>query len=136
MAFQFFLDPALTTEASGFSLLTMLDDGSAVAVPAVVYFGAADAGIVALPASGAAITVAPVDSDPAAGLPATAIRLALTEAGLATAAPGNPLALGTEIAGGVAGAVAIWIAADTGGAGLGSYTDLSLETSMIAEVPA
>jgi len=123
--FRFYSDPALTTPLSSLTLANIVGAG---AVPAVVYFGNPIAGTVL---TGAPITVSVADANAGAGLPATAVKIASSEAGLSAA--GQSVDLGSAIAAGVAGAVEIWLAADTGAAAAGLYNDLSLVTSTVTE---
>lgn len=63
------------------------------------------------------IAVSIVDSAPGGGVEASHIKLALSEAGLASAVAGNPVNLGSSINSGAAGAVRVWAewANSTGG---------------------
>jgi len=128
--FKFFSDPALTTPVTTLSLVTMLDGATVTPAPAVVYFGSTDAAQLVINDGGGQITVSAVDSAPASGLPASAVRLSMTEAALSSAS--GALEIGSSIAGGVANAVAVWVAVDAS-ALPGVYTDLSLITSQIVE---
>lgn len=79
------------------------------------------------------ITISVVDADGGSGEPPTAIKLALTQAGLATAVAGDPLAVGVQLVGGLAGAVPIWVEIDDQTGVRGMYTDLSLQTNVMLE---
>jgi len=128
--FQFFSDPALTTPIASLPLVTMLDGSTINPAPAVVYFGSTDAVRSVTNYGGGQITVSAVDSAPASGLPASSVRLSLTEAGLSSAS--GSLEIGSSVDGGAANAVAVWVAANASAA-IGIYTDLSLATSQIVE---
>ncbi len=128
--FQLFSDPALTTPITSLSLVTMLEGVTIVPAPAVIYFGSTDAGKTVTNDGGGQITVSAVDSDPASGLPASAVRLSLTEAGLASAS--STLNIGASISSGVSNALPVWVAVNASAA-VGNYTDLSLTTSDMLE---
>lgn len=128
--FQFFSDPALTTPITSLSLVTMLDGGTVVPAPAVIYFGSTDDDKTVTNDGGGQITVSAVDAAPASGLPASAVRLSLTEAGLASAS--STLNIGSSIDGGVSNALPIWVAVNASVA-VGNYADLSLTTSDMLE---
>lgn len=126
--FRFYADQALTTPVNRLSVVTLLSAGDPDPVAAVVYFGSQDATAELSAADGGDITI----SVAAGGdIPASAVRLALSEAGLATAAGGAALNIGFPVAGGAAGALAVWIAVDTDGA-IGRYS-ISLQTSEVVE---
>lgn len=132
MSFAFYTDAALTTLLS--SAITFVQDmNSPVPFDRVVWLGdpnstktlfdAADPG-------GAQIVVSVSDAASGSGIPASAIKLALTSGGLDSAVAGASLALGTSIAGGVAGAKAIHIRAAWSSVA-GVFDDLSLVTSEV-----
>lgn len=130
--FGFYADPALTTPLTSLSLTTMIDGATVIPSPAVAYFGSTDAGRALENYGGGQITVSAVDASAGAGLPANAVLLALTEAGLATATGGEALEIGASLTSGAANCVAVWVAVDAS-AGIGTYTDLSLTTSQVVE---
>lgn len=123
--FRFFSDPALTAPLTSLPLANLVGAGP---VPAVIYFGNPVAGTVL---SGDPITVSVVDAQTGSGLPATAVRVALSEGDLESA--GQSVSLGATLLAGVDGAVAIWLLADTGAAAAGWYTDLTITTSLVVE---
>jgi hypothetical protein len=61
------------------------------------------------------------------GEPASAVKLALTEGGLASAVAGDPLDIGVSLDSGVANALSIWIQVDDSTDTLGAYTNLTLK---------
>lgn len=126
--FRFYADKALTTPVNRLSVVTLLSAGDPEPVSAVVYFGSQDATAELFAASAGDITI----SVAAGGdIPASAVRLALSEAGLASAAGGAALNIGFPVAGGAGGALAVWVAVDVDGA-VGRYT-ISLQTSEVVE---
>lgn len=126
--FRFFADQALTTPVNRLSVVTLLSAGDPEPVAAVVYFGSQDATTELSAASAGDISISvAVGGD----LPASAVRLALSQAGLATALGGAALNIGSTVAGGAGGALAVWIAVDTDGA-VGRYS-ISLRTSEVIE---
>lgn len=131
--FRFYSDPALTTPISTLSATTLIDGGSSAPISAVVYFGKPGVGRQVTPAIGTQITVSPVDANAGSGLPATAVKLALSEAALQSATPGAALALGANVASGAENSVAIWVSISAGAATAGTYTDLSLVTNSMVE---
>jgi hypothetical protein len=67
-----------------------------------------------------------VDAVPASGQPATAIKLATTQAGLTGAVAGDPLDLGATLLSGSANAVQVWVQFDDATATVATDTDVSL----------
>ena len=67
-----------------------------------------------------------VDAVPASGQPATAIKLATTQAGLTGAVAGDPLDLGATLLSGSANAVQVWAQFDDATAAVATDTDVSL----------
>ena len=79
------------------------------------------------------IALSVADSAPASGEPASAIKLALTQAGLASAKGSASLNLGVTVNSDAANAVPVWVRfTDTTGS-LGTYTDLSLSFNNLVE---
>lgn len=131
ITWKFYADAGMTTELTGLPL--QVPDVGGVA-ETVVYFGSTVAGKTLQAASNPgtdAITVTPQDSNGATGLEATNLKLALTYAGLAGAAAGAAVAIGTSRASG--SALAIYVRLTTGAEAVGSYTDLSLKTNALLE---
>lgn len=80
------------------------------------------------------IQISIVDALAGSGETTAAVKLALTQAGLATAVAGDPLSVGTELVGGAANAIPFWISLDDVTGVRGDYDDLSLLTSDLVEV--
>ncbi|RIX47499.1 MAG: hypothetical protein D3M94_07440 [Rhodocyclales bacterium GT-UBC] len=129
---KFYSNSALTAELLTLSY-TRAADGSLGADDRVVYLGSTSAGKTFTPVVGTEIALSVVDSNSGGGVPASAVTLATSQAGLATATPGAPLSLGASIASGAAGAKAIWIRVHTGALAIGDYADLSIETNNLQE---
>lgn len=109
LTFGFYTDAALTTPVS--AALPFVQTTSPTPVDRVLWFGSRRADRVCRASGGGAITLAP--SGPGSG----DVRLALSSAGLGIATPGAALALGSEVAGGLAHAVAVHVRVlDTSGA--------------------
>lgn len=134
---SFYLDAALTTPVTALAPaeLAALVGASA---DRQLWLGGPAAGLrwrdLAAPGS-AQIYVQVDDADPATGQPATAIRLALTQAGLDAATPGAALAVGTEILSGVGNAMPLWVRWAVSGTAAGVFEDVALETSDVDEQP-
>lgn len=79
------------------------------------------------------LTLSLVDANAGTGQPATAYKLALTEAGLAAAVAGAALDLGTTLLSGAANAVAVWIRGDDQVGVVGNYLDISLKFNTVQE---
>lgn len=80
-----------------------------------------------------AIVVSLVDAAPASGLEPTDVRMALSEAGLASAVPGDPVSIGTTLSSGAGGAVVLWLRFFGSALALQLHTDLKLQTNALAE---
>lgn len=136
MAFDIFLNAALTTPVT---TLTVNQDtsGSTAPVQFHLYLGSTSVGVIlrTLVNPGTdQIQVSINDSTVGTGALPTYCKLALTQAGLATASAGAPLNLGTVITSGVANAVGFWLqVSDTSGV-QGTKTDLSLTTNTLGEL--
>ena len=72
------------------------------------------------------IVLSIVDAAPGDGQPATAIKLATTQAGLTGAVAGDPLDLGATLLSGSANAVQVWVQFDDATAAVATDTDVSL----------
>jgi hypothetical protein len=82
------------------------------------------------------LEVSIVDSNTGAGAPDTDIKLALTEVGLATATPGDPLDLGVEILSTVANGVSFFAQYDDSIGVTAEYTDVTLKILDAMDTPA
>lgn len=134
MPFALYADSGLTTLV-GASLEAIYAIGGAAAKK-TVWLGSTDAGQKLQKQSSPgvdAIAVTITDSNTGGGQPATAIRLATTEAGLLTATPGAALSLPHTITGGVANAKAIWLDFTDSGGVVANFTDLGLSIAGLFE---
>ena len=98
------------------------------------YLGNADAGYIFQAASDPGvdpITLSVVDAVPASGQPASAIKLATTQAGLAGAVGGADLELAATLLSGSVNAVQIWVQFDDATAAVATDTDISLALSTL-----
>ncbi len=73
------------------------------------------------------------DSAPSTGHAASAVKLALTEAGLATATGGAALDIGTSVNSGAANAVEVWVRVADAVGSLATSTELGLTTNTLKE---
>ena len=73
------------------------------------------------------------DQAPSSGQPATAIKLATSEAGLATAVAGDPLSLGTTLLSGTGNATPIWIEFEDATAAVATDLDVRLLVTELVE---
>jgi hypothetical protein len=129
---NFYADAGVTTLAEGGA--TVIDGLSPS--DRMLYFASPAAGKTLQAASNPgvdAIVVEVFDDAVSSGAEASAIRLSLSAAGLATATPGAPLSLPATLTSGPAGAVAIYVRTEQGALALGTYTGLSLRTSALVE---
>jgi len=130
MSIGFFQDAGLAQPASWLSATAAAD--GAGSSDHVFYLGGTDAAREHVAASDPGVDPIEVSiSDNAGGtlLLPSALRLALTQGGLATATPGDPLAVASVIPGGAANAVAIWVRVDAPEIGAALYTNLSLTSN-------
>lgn len=127
-SFAFYSDAGLTTTVGSTADFTQSVDGSTGAVVRTVYYGSTSVGRTLRAASDPGvdpIILSIVDSTPLAGSPVGDVTLALEETFYGRA-PGAALSLGTQILGGVANAVPIYIRVLDTTETLGLNTDLSL----------
>jgi hypothetical protein len=140
ITYAFFHDSALTEEITALNPITATQDENDTLAPVDVqiWFGSATAGSQVQADSDPGvddIEVSIADSNGATGQTTTAIRLATSQPGLASATPGAALAIGTSVSAGSANAVAFWVRIDDGTGTYGSYTDLSLQTNTLRQTP-
>lgn len=131
MSWAFFEDEALTVPAG--AGVTLVD--GAGAVDRIIYLGdpAGDTDLRAASAPGIdPVSVEIHDAAAGTGIAATAVRLALTAAGLAGATPGAALAMGATLDGAIPHA--IHVRTTQGALAVGVYTDLVLRTVPCVEV--
>ena len=132
--FGIFLDPGLTTPLSGNIKFSHNNDGSTGDVDKVIYIGSTNSNKILQTVVNPGvdqIVLTINDADAGAGTPKPAdVKLALTAAGLDSAGAGNSLNIGVSVAGGVAGAVPVYIrGSKADGAGL----DLTIDTNNVKE---
>lgn len=132
----FFLDEGLTTEATSLAL-SVPDAGGTR--DRVVYLGSQASRVtyqVESDPGNANIVVSIVDAAAGSGVQASHIRLALDAEGLDTATPGVPLDLDTTvIVPGAIFAMQVHMRISTPPMAPGVYTDLTLRTNSLVEVP-
>lgn len=124
-----YLDAALTTLATEPLLFQQDDQGVTAAHQRQFYLGSTDSGATfeALSDPGVdQITLSITDAAPGSGQEATSLKLATTQAGLATAVAGAALNLGTSIVAGAPGAKEIWVQWDDSTGTQGTDTNLSI----------
>ncbi len=127
-----YAEAGLTAPASGAVVLS----STGTHTDLLMFFGSPSAGktLRAASAPGAApITITPADASPGSGIEASAVKLALSSAGLASATGGAALTVGTTLNSGTAGAVAVYVRVMRGSLGVGSYSGLSLTTNALVE---
>ncbi len=127
-------DAGLTTLATLPLAFTQDDLGVITPHQRRFYLGNADEGYAYQAASDPGvdpITLSVVDAVPASGQPASAIKLATTQAGLATAVGGADLELAATILSGAVNAVQIWVQFDDATATIATDTDISLTLSTL-----
>ncbi len=132
MSIGFFMDAGLAQPAARLSA-TAAADGSGSSEH-VFYLGGTDATRKHVAASDPGldpIEVSIDDSEGGMSLLPSALRLATTQGGLATATPGAPLAVGASIVGGAANAVAVWVRVDAPEIDAAIYDNLSLVTNAV-----
>ena len=135
--FNFYTDANLTVVFSGEWAATQLSNGTSPMATLRLWLGSptTPGTLQAASAPGVdQITVSIVDLAPSAGHPATELKLALTEGGLATATGGSSLNLGTEIQSGVNNAVSFWIGWKDNTHVLGTSSELSWQTNPLTVV--
>jgi len=133
-ALNLYVDSALTTLATLPLVFTQDDAGVNPPHQRQFYLGSTDAtGTVFEAASSPGldqIVLSIADAAPGSGQPASAIKLATTSGGLASATGGASLNLGTSINSGVAGAKIVWVQFDdsTGTAATDNNISLAMNT--------
>lgn len=132
--FKLYADAGLTTPITGSLEAIFMLGGSPI--KKTVYIGSTSASAVLQVDSNPGITpieVSVVDGNPSGGQPATALRMAASEAGLLAAVPGAALVLAPTIYGGISNAVPVWIDFTDAIGVTANYTDLSLTTQTLIE---
>ena len=127
-------DAGLTTLATLPLAFTQDDLGVITPHQRRFYLGNADAGYTFQAASDPGvdpITLSVVDAVPASGQPASAIKLATTQAGLASATGGADLELAATLLSGSVNAVQIWVQFDDATATVATDNNISLALSTL-----
>lgn len=134
-SFGFFTDAGLTTALSGTLDFAQAVDGSTGPQQAILYFGSPTAGRVLRAAANpgvAPIVLSIVDASAGTGSPASDVTLALDPSFLGRAA-GAALTLGTQVSGGAAAAVPIYVQVSDSTHTVGVNTDLTLAMTLCEE---
>lgn len=129
--FGFFADAGLTVPLAALSSSVSTAGGSA---DSIIYFGSPDAGKSVTRDGGGELVIQVLDDDPAGGIPASAVRLALSAAGLGSAVGGASLNIGTSRAGGALNALAVFVRVTLGAGSEATFSDLSLNVPDVLEV--
>lgn len=135
ITFQFYSDAALTLPISSQGF-TQAADGSIPPDQRLVYFGSTTASRTLKAVSNPGvdpINISVIDAATGSGEPATAVKMAATQAGLAAAVAGAVFSVGTQVLSGSANAKPVWIQVIDATAAVGTYTDLSLQTVACVE---
>lgn len=130
---KFYADAGLTSELAS---LELPQSTGGPAAETVIWFGSIASGKQAQNAADPGtdpILLSVVDANSGGGLPVTAIRLALSYAGLDSATPGAALNLGSTLSSGAGNKVAVYVRADSAAGTPATFTDLSLQTSLLLE---
>ena len=131
---DFYADAGLATPAPSIYAVQS-SDGSAAAVDRVVYLGSPAAAKRFLASSDPGVDQITVSiASGGAGVPASALRLALTQGGLDSSTPGAPLDVGVEIISGAGNAVPVHVRIDAGVLASGLYSNLTLATNETREL--
>lgn len=139
-SFKFYHDAALTSEVTAANPveITALHPGGA-ATDVQLWIGSTETDVQVQATSDPGvddIEISIADSDGSgAGNADTACKLATSQAALAAAVAGDPLAIGPTLTSGTGNAVTFWLRVTNAQATVGVYTDLSLETNGLTEVP-
>lgn len=134
--FQLFTDANLTIPFTGSLTAQQNVDGSTGRQDFSLYLGSNTAGKLLKAESNPGvdqIVLSVVDAAAGSGHPASDVKLALTQGGLATATGGASLNLGTTIQAGVVNALRIWVGMTDSTQVVGTSTELSLTTNNLAE---
>lgn len=137
---DFYLDSALTEQVTALNPLAAAQD-EADTLPPVdiqVWLGSTDTGWRFEADSDPGtdpLVVSVVDSAGGSGEPTTAVRLAMSQGGLAGATPGADLSLGTQVDGGSVNALSFWARLDDATETAGAYTDLKLQCVTLRMTP-
>ncbi|MCK9386073.1 MAG: hypothetical protein M0Q15_15800 [Nevskia sp.] len=139
ISFKFYHDAALTQEITSGNPLTATQEtsGALGAVDKTIYLGSTVTGNKAQATSNPGVdpvVVSIADADAGTGAPATEFKLSLSPiTGAETA--GAALTLSATLLSGVANAIPIYTRRVSALAVAGSYTDLTLQTNSLNEIP-
>jgi hypothetical protein len=140
ISFKFFHDANLTSEITSGNPITCTQNelGSLDPTQKQVWFGSTATGTQAQVDADPgvdSIVIDVVDANAGTGQPDTAVKLATSQGGLASATAGASLDTGaTAVQSGTANAYTFWIEIDPSVLTAGTYTDLSLATQTLREV--
>lgn len=130
---KFYADAGLTVEISP---VDFAQANGGAAVDRLIYFGSVASAKKLQKGSSpgvAQVTLAIEDTASGSGLATTVLKLALSADGLAGATGGAPLNLGATLLSGVGNAVPVFVRANAGSPGVGTYTDLRFNVGGIIE---
>lgn len=133
--FGIYHDSALTTPVNSGN---PVPHNSLAPLDVQLWIGSADAGFKLQAESDPgtdAIMITPTDSAPGIGQPATAVKLATSQAGLDAATGGAALDVGVTITGGVGNAFPFWVRVEPTIAVANVFTDLNLDSNALVEPP-
>ena len=136
MPIGLYLDAGLTQPAAAIAA-TQTSDGAAAAVERAYYLGSPVAGkkFQAASAPGAdPIVLSLTDAAAGSGVEVTHLRLATSQAGLASATPGAALSISHTLLSGVSNAAAIWVRIDTPALAEGAYEEIGFHTNSLVEI--
>lgn len=129
--FNFFADAGLTVPLASLSAAVSTSGGSA---DRIVHFGSPDSAKSITRDGGGDLVIEVLDSDAGAGLPASAVKLALSAAGLDSAVGGDPLNIGASRDGGAVNALTVFVRVTVGAGSATTFGDLSLRVPDVLEV--
>ena len=135
ITFAIFHDSALTTPVDAENPIATSHAGS-TSQDVQLWFGSPASDVSAQAQSDPGtdpITITPTDAASGSGQPATAVKLATSQVGLASATAGAALEIGTEVLSGTANAFSFWARLTNALTVVGTYDDLSLEVNEIVE---
>lgn len=137
MAFGLYLDASLTQPFGGTVTFPADAGGGTGPVDRVLYLGAPSGTLPLKAASNPGvdnIVITPADLNAGDGDPLSALKLAATQGGLASATPGAALSLGPAIQPGVANAVQVWFRFTAANLTVGQRSVFSFSTNSVQEV--
>lgn len=135
--FKFYTNSGLTTEFTGSLSAVQNVDGSTGRQDFQLWLGSTASGKTLQAESNPGtdqIALSVVDASVGTGHPASEVKLALTQGGLAGATGGAALNLGTSIASGVGTAVTFWVGIQDSTGVVGTSTELSVQTNLLREI--